>query len=76
VALVHLVARLIAGGFELLDTQYVTEHLRSFGAVEIPRRRYTSLLDRAIRGEADFGRLRVDRPISGEEALEIIATRG
>ena len=41
VALVHLVARLIAGGFELLDTQYVTEHLRSFGAVEIPRRRYT-----------------------------------
>ena len=35
VALVHLVARLIAGGFELLDTQYVTEHLRSFGAVEI-----------------------------------------
>ena len=41
VALVHLVARLIAGGFELLDTQYVTEHLRSFGAAEVPRRRYT-----------------------------------
>ena len=39
VALVHLVARLIAGGFELLDTQYVTDHLRTFGAVEIPRRR-------------------------------------
>ena len=42
VALVHLVARLIAGGFELLDTQYVTEHLRSFGAIEIPRRRYAA----------------------------------
>ena len=55
VALVHLVARLIAGGFELLDTQYVTEHLRSFGAVEIPRRRYRTLLDKAIAGEpADF----------------------
>ena len=55
VALVHLVARLIAGGFELLDTQYVTEHLRSFGAVEIPRRRYRALLDKAIAGEpADF----------------------
>src|SRR6202044_1849634 len=54
VALVHLVARMITGGFELLDTQYVTEHLRSFGAVEIPRRRYTTLLDKAIRGEADF----------------------
>ena len=58
VALVHLVARLIAGGFELLDTQYVTEHLRSFGAVEISRRRYRTLLDKAIAGEpADFSRL-------------------
>ena len=62
VALVHLVARLIAGGFELLDTQYVTEHLRSFGAVEIPRRRYRAMLDKAIAGEpADFMRLPVDR---------------
>ena len=75
VALVHLVARLIAGGFELLDTQYVTEHLRSFGAVEISRRRYTALLDRAIKGDADFGRLTIDRPISGAQALEIIAGR-
>ena len=54
VALVHLVARLIAGGFVLLDTQYVTEHLRSFGAVEVPRRRYGALLDRAIRRERGF----------------------
>ena len=54
VALVHLVARLIAGGFELLDTQYVTEHLRSFGAVEISRRRYRTLLDKAIKGERGF----------------------
>ena len=77
VALVHLVARLIAGGFELLDTQYVTEHLRSFGAVEIPRRRYTALLDKAIKGApADFARLPVDRPVSGAKALEIIAARG
>ncbi|HLX17922.1 MAG TPA: leucyl/phenylalanyl-tRNA--protein transferase [Bradyrhizobium sp.] len=76
VALVHLVARLIAGGFELLDTQYVTEHLRSFGAIEIPRRRYIVLLDKAIRGEADFRKLSVDRPLSGAEALGIIAGRG
>ena len=76
VALVHLVARLIAGGFELLDTQYVTEHLRSFGAVEIPRRRYRTLLDRAIAGEpADFLRLPPAEPISGARALEIVATR-
>lgn len=58
VALVHLVARLIAGGFELLDTQYVTEHLKTFGAVEIPRRRYTGLLEKALTGPAaNFTRL-------------------
>src|ERR1700730_17297032 len=76
VALVHLVARLITGGFELLDTQYVTEHLRSFGAVEIPRRRYTTLLDRAIKGEADFCKLPADRAVPGAGALAIIAERG
>jgi leucyl/phenylalanyl-tRNA---protein transferase len=75
VALVHLVARLIAGGFTLLDTQYVTEHLRSLGAVEISRRRYRTQLDNAIKGEADFHRLPVDRPVSGVTALEIIAGR-
>ena len=62
VALVHLVARLIAGGFELLDTQYVTEHLRSFGAVEIPRRRYTRAARQGDQGRAaDFAKLPVDR---------------
>jgi leucyl/phenylalanyl-tRNA--protein transferase len=76
VALVHLVARLISGGFELLDTQYVTEHLRSFGAIEIPRRRYTALLDNALEGEADFYKLPMDRPIGGAQALDIIAARG
>src|SRR5436305_7887359 len=76
VALVHLVARLIAGGFELLDTQYVTERLRSFGAIEVPRRRYTALLDKAIAGTpANFPKLSIDRPIPGAEALEIIAGR-
>jgi leucyl/phenylalanyl-tRNA---protein transferase len=77
VALVHLVARLIAGGFELLDTQYVTDHLKTFGAVEIPRRRYTALLDKALLGQpADFAKLPVDRPTAGNEALAIIAARG
>jgi leucyl/phenylalanyl-tRNA--protein transferase len=76
VALVHLVARLIVGGFELLDTQYVTEHLKSFGALEIPRRRYTALLDKALAGEpADLMRLTFSRPVKGEEALAIIAKR-
>jgi len=76
VALVHLVARLIAGGFELLDTQYVTEHLKTFGAIEIPRRRYTALLDKAIKGApANFARLPTDQPLPGAEALAIIAAR-
>ncbi len=54
VALVHLVARLNAGGFRLLDTQFVTDHLRRFGAVEIPRYEYHLLLDSALRASADF----------------------
>jgi leucyl/phenylalanyl-tRNA--protein transferase len=74
VALVHLVARLIAGGFVLLDTQFVTEHLRSFGATEVPRRRYRALLDKAITGGADFATLPLDRPVNGADALAIIAS--
>lgn len=73
VGLVHLVARLIAGDFVLLDTQYVTDHLRSFGAVEVPRRRYRKLLDAARGGIADFARLPIDAPVSGAQALAIIA---
>jgi leucyl/phenylalanyl-tRNA--protein transferase len=73
VALVHLVARLIAGGFVLLDTQFVTDHLRGFGAIEIPRRRYRALLDVALEGHADFGTLPLDRPVPGAEALTTLA---
>jgi leucyl/phenylalanyl-tRNA--protein transferase len=75
VALVHLVARLIAGGFTLLDTQFVTDHLRTFGAVEVPRRRYRTMLDDALTGVADFAALPLDRPVGGAEALQIIARR-
>jgi leucyl/phenylalanyl-tRNA--protein transferase len=73
VALVHLVARLIEGGFVLLDTQFVTDHLRSFGAVEVPRLRYRAMLDAALPGFGDFNRL--PRCLSGAEALEILARR-
>jgi leucyl/phenylalanyl-tRNA--protein transferase len=48
VALVHLVARLRLGGFTLLDTQFVTRHLAQFGAHEIPRVTYKSLLAGAL----------------------------
>ncbi len=47
VALVHLVARLRLGGYRLLDTQFITNHLAQFGAVELPRSRYLGLLDAA-----------------------------
>src|SRR5581483_7867222 len=76
VALVHLVARLKAGQYGLLDTQFVTEHLKSFGATEISRRRYTALLDKALAGEpGDFLRLSKGDAIPGARALEIIALR-
>jgi leucyl/phenylalanyl-tRNA--protein transferase len=69
VALVHLVARLKAGGFRLLDTQFVTDHLRTFGAIEVPRRQYHKLLEAALSGEGDFAALDVKRPITGAQAL-------
>ncbi|MEQ9491927.1 MAG: leucyl/phenylalanyl-tRNA--protein transferase [Alphaproteobacteria bacterium] len=56
IALVHLVARLMRGGFTLLDSQFVTRHLERFGAVEIPRATYRSLLAESITVDADFTR--------------------
>ena len=53
-ALVHLVARLKAGGFSLLDAQFTTEHLERFGARGVPRRAYKRMLSQAISREADF----------------------
>lgn len=54
VALVHLVARLIAGGFVLLDAQFITDHLSQFGAEEIGRATYHRRLAKALEVEADF----------------------
>src|SRR5436189_5878534 len=68
VALVHLVARLITGGFELLDTQFVTDHLTTFGAIEVSSRQYHKLLETALVGEADFTAL--SRGMSGAEAMQ------
>lgn len=54
VCLVHLVERLRSRGFVLLDTQFTTDHLKRFGAVDVPRRRYERMLAEAIQGEAVF----------------------
>ncbi len=67
VALVHLVARLRAGGYKLLDTQFVTDHLARFGAIEVPKRIYGQRLSAALATQGDFHAL--GPSVSGEEAL-------
>ena len=57
VALAHLVARLKAGGYRLLDAQFITDHLTQFGAEEIPRSAYHRRLAMALAAEGDFYRL-------------------
>jgi leucyl/phenylalanyl-tRNA--protein transferase len=70
IALVHLVARLKAGGFRLLDTQFVTEHLRQFGTVEIEREEFLRRLSEAIEHDADF--LRLPREVTPREVLALV----
>jgi leucyl/phenylalanyl-tRNA--protein transferase len=53
-ALVALVERLRARGFSLLDTQWTTDHLVQFGAIDIPRRRYLRLLEEALALDVEF----------------------
>jgi leucyl/phenylalanyl-tRNA---protein transferase len=60
VALAHLVARLRLGRFRLLDTQFVTHHLRQFGAQEIPRALYRRQLAQALEADAHFPAGRLD----------------
>lgn len=55
IAMAHLVERLNAGGFVLLDTQFLTPHLASLGGIEIPRAEYEAMLSEALQMEADFG---------------------
>jgi leucyl/phenylalanyl-tRNA--protein transferase len=70
VCLVHLVARLKRGGFALLDAQFLTEHLATFGAIEIDRAEYQRRLAAALEGEADFYRLPPEAAIAGGVILQ------
>jgi leucyl/phenylalanyl-tRNA--protein transferase len=54
IALAYLVARLRAGGFQLFDTQFITPHLESLGAIELPRAEYRRRLALAVTSPADF----------------------
>lgn len=65
VALANLVARLQIGGFRLLDTQFVTPHLASLGAIEVAREDYLQMLGEALSIEADFD----TRPMCGAQVL-------
>ena len=69
VALVHLIARLIVGGYRLLDAQFMTSHLAQFGAVEISRATYRRRLAEALEAPADFNRFEG----SGQGALQAIS---
>jgi leucyl/phenylalanyl-tRNA--protein transferase len=71
VALVHLVARLVAGGYRLLDAQFMTDHLTQFGAEEISRLDYHRRLALALSAEADFQR--AGAAMVGVAALQVIS---
>ncbi|UWF67574.1 MULTISPECIES: leucyl/phenylalanyl-tRNA--protein transferase [unclassified Brucella] len=54
VCLAYLVQHLARQGFVLLDTQFTTPHLERFGALEVPRKEYEEMLERALEGIARF----------------------
>ena len=72
IALVHLAARLVAGGFRLLDTQFVTDHLRQFGTIEVGREEFHRLLDASLLVRGDF--LALERSPKPSEILAILQT--
>jgi leucyl/phenylalanyl-tRNA--protein transferase len=71
VALIYLCARLVQGGFSLLDTQFVTEHLKQFGAREIGRQEFHALLEKALAHRADFSAMA--RDVGPEQILRVLA---
>jgi len=60
IALLYLAARLVHGSFRLLDTQFVTEHLRQFGTIEVDRDAFHRHLEAALKLNADFMKLPQD----------------
>jgi leucyl/phenylalanyl-tRNA--protein transferase len=74
VALMHLAGRLRAGGFCLLDTQFVTPHLATLGAIEVPRDTYHVMLDSAIGRTADFHVWSKGEAVPGARILDILKT--
>ncbi len=71
-ALAFLVARLIRGGYRLLDTQFITPHLKSMGGIELARDQYLSYLDDALSHTGDFNLLDRGDPQSGATVLRLL----
>jgi leucyl/phenylalanyl-tRNA--protein transferase len=72
VALMHLAARLRKGCFKLLDTQFVTPHLATLGAIELPKAIYHRQLNQAMEQVADFFAWPKTTTVSGAEVLAIL----
>jgi leucyl/phenylalanyl-tRNA--protein transferase len=75
VALVHLAARLVAGGFKLLDAQFVTPHLATLGAIEISREDYRVRLGKAMGCRGNFLVWPKGEPVSGATALTALSSK-
>ncbi len=81
-ALAALVARLQVGGFQLLDTQFLTDHLARFGTIEVTRARYKGLLAAALDLTGDFAAFgweaadrpetTVSGPVSGKRIVQLL----
>lgn len=71
IALVHLAARLKFGGFSLLDTQFLTDHLVRFGVIEVSREKFQGLLDEALLGGGEFSKL--PAACSGASVLQLVS---
>ena len=69
VALVHLVARLNAGGFKLLDAQFVNPHLMTLGVVAVAKQKYHEMLGPALEAEAEFTAFTLDSDASAVLSL-------
>lgn len=69
VALAYMVARLRATGFTLFDTQFITPHLASLGAIEVPRATYHEMLNEALEDRADIEAL--PAPLTPQDALQV-----
>jgi leucyl/phenylalanyl-tRNA--protein transferase len=74
--LVHLAARLIAGGFSLLDAQFITPHLATLGAIEVPKAEYHRRLARAVAQEAVFTPPGWEMGVDGRTALALVREQG